>query len=313
MREKKIFAKRTTNKTQREPRKKYFLVYEGEKTELIYFDAVNDLRDAIGLNPLIELTPLIRSYSETGWSNPKQILDRVIQTVIDGQSNEITYGTLIDRVIDYLLEEELISSPHQDRSIARILQWYYEKEHQHLHHIVGDLEQACMIIAGFLDKASCIATLSEDIPDIIKNQEITYAEGFDKICLIVDRDRESFICKLDNDQYGYVQKTCEQRKMGFYVTNPCFEFWLLLHFDQVYTLDRTQLLANPKVSSRRRYAEHELNKLLPGFKKAAYDAHSLVKRIDLAIKNEKQFCEKIEELEHTVGSNLGQLIEEMRE
>lgn len=312
MREKKIFAKRTTGNVESEPRKKYFLVYEGEKTELIYFDAVNDLRDAIGINPLIELTPLIRSFSEAGWSNPKQILDRVIQAVTEGQSGEITYVTLIDRVIDYLLEEELINSTPQARSIAKILQWYYKKENQILHSVVSDLDQACEIITSFLNKASCIATISEDIPDIIKSQQLTYAEGFDKICLIVDRDRESFICKLDNDQYGYVWQTCERRKMGFYVTNPCFEFWLLLHFDQVHNLDTDALLNNPKKTRKRRYAEHELHKLMPGFQKSAYDAHELVGKIDVAIKNEKQYCENIEKLEHTIGSNLGQLIEEMR-
>ena len=38
----------------------------------------------------------------------------------------------------------------------------------------------------------------------------------------------------------------------------------------------------------------------------------VLKKIDIAIENEKKFCEDINELEHTVGSNIGVLIEEMR-
>ena len=56
--------------------KKYFLVYEGKETEEIYFEGVNQNRSMIGINPLIELVPVVRSYSEEGWSNPKKIVDR---------------------------------------------------------------------------------------------------------------------------------------------------------------------------------------------------------------------------------------------
>lgn len=35
--------------------------------------------------------------------------------------------------------------------------------------------------------------------------------------------------------------------------------------------------------------------------------------IDIAIKNEKNYCEDIEELEHSVGSRVGLLIEELRD
>lgn len=314
MRMKKPFGVRTHTKTENEPRRKYFLVYEGEKTELIYFDAVNDMREKIGINPLIELTPLIRSYSEPGWSNPKKILERILQNIAEIQTGDMTYETLISHVIDYLLEEEIIARNLQDKSIFNILKWYYEEEaNKKLSDTVSDLEQECTIIAEYLDKASCIPTITEDISEIIKNHTITYAEDFDKICLIVDRDRKSFICNQKIDQYNHVLETCREKKMGFYVTNPCFEFWMLLHFDEVHTLDRARLLENPRVGKKRTHAEHELKKLLPGYQKSSYNAHKLVEKIDVAIENEKHFCEDIEKLEHTVGSNLGKLIEEMRE
>ncbi len=52
--------------------------------------------------------------------------------------------------------------------------------------------------------------------------------------------------------------------------------------------------------------------MFPNYKKACYDAKSLVINIDKAIENEKNFCEDIEKLENRLGSNVGKLIVEMR-
>ncbi len=46
-----------------------------------------------------------------------------------------------------------------------------------------------------------------------------------------------------------------------------------------------------------------------GYKKSSYRAEELVKDIDNAINNEKKFCEDIVELENTVSSNIGKLIQ----
>ena len=81
MREKRSFAERTRVLPNDEVKKKYFLVYEGKDTEAIYFEAVDVLREHISINPLIEVIPVIRSYSEDGWSNPKKILDRMIKNI----------------------------------------------------------------------------------------------------------------------------------------------------------------------------------------------------------------------------------------
>lgn len=35
-------------------------------------DAVNSMREDIGINPLIELVPIIRNYSEEGWNDMQQ-------------------------------------------------------------------------------------------------------------------------------------------------------------------------------------------------------------------------------------------------
>lgn len=130
--------------------------------------------------------------------------------------------------------------------------------------------------------------------------------------MIVDRDRESFVSTPENDQYAYVVDKCKEKDFGLYVTNPCFEFWLLLHFDKVFEVDKNKLLENPKVTAKRRYTEQELRRIWPGYTKSSYRAEELVREIDRAIENEKQFCEEVVSLKNSVGSNLGKLIENMR-
>jgi len=310
MREKKSFAQRTNILKSDEVRKKFFLVFEGEKTEHQYFEEVNHLRDKIGINPLIELIPIMRSYSEDGWSNPKKALNRLIQNLEESESGVVSYETLLNWIMDYLEGEGIVAG---NRAYARKI-WdtltliCREKLKVSLDNSAEEPEAACKKIVSLLEQESKIENLVEDITKILKGGSLTFAEGLDRICFIADRDKESFTF----DQYQDVLDKCREKGFGFYLTNPCFEFWLLMHFD-VKELDRAKLVNNPLVTAKRRYTEHELRKRLPGFQKSKYDASALVGRIDIAVENEKEFCEDIEELENNIGSNIGALIHAMRE
>ncbi len=314
MREKRNFAQRTKVLTSDEARKKYFLVYEGEETEQIYFDEVNLCRNEIGINPLIELVPVVRSYSEQGWSNPKKILDRILTNLKENESQIVSYETLLNWIMEYLHEEKILTtSKTQAKAMWDTLLWICaEKLHASLNDTIEDIESTCTQITNYFVDAAGINSIVDDVPKIIKNRAITYAEGLDKICFIVDRDRESFVSHQGNDQYRYVLNKCLENGFGFFLSNPCFEFWLLLHFDEVMNLDKAQLLENPKVTSKRRYTEQQLRALLPGYSKAKYDVEKLIQKIDVAIANEKKFCEDDQALEYSIGSKVGLLIEELR-
>jgi hypothetical protein len=109
MRIPKTFGQRATTKTSDEVRKKYFLVFEGSETEVQYFNGISDNMIAIGVDPLIEIRPLLRSYNETGWSNPQKILNQLIEYIEEGNTGLITINSLISRSVDYLLEDGVIS------------------------------------------------------------------------------------------------------------------------------------------------------------------------------------------------------------
>lgn len=314
MRESRTFAERTKVLKSDEVTKKYFLVYEGSETEILYFDAIYSLREEVGINPLIELIPIIRSFSEEGWSNPKKILDRVIENLQESKEKCISYETLLNRIMDYLYEMKVITTSRVlAQNIWKTMQQTCTEQFQKsLKDIVEDIESSCNTLLEALKNEYEIVNVVEEISEIIKDGGLTYEEGFDKICLIVDRDKESFVATPENNQYKYVMDKCQE--MGFYfcVTNPCFEFWLLLHFEEVFKLDKEKLLDNPKVTAKRRYAEDELRKICPRYSKSSYHVETLVKNVEKAIENEKKFCEDIEKLEYSVGSNVGKLIESMK-
>ena len=314
MREKKIFAQRTQTRDTDEVRKKYFLVYEGAETEDLYFSGVDRNRQKIGINPLIELVPVIRSYSEEGWSNPKKILDRVMENLKECETGSISYETLMNWFMDYLHDEGVLTTSRAEkRSMWQTLEWICnEKLKVSRVDAVVDVEKTCEKLAGFFEETAGIENVIADVPKIIRDRAITYAEGIDKICFVIDRDKDSFVSNPENNQYEYVRKTCQENGFGFYLTNPCFEFWLLLHFDDISDLDEEELLKNQKVTAKRRYTEQVLRKKMTNYRKSSYDVEWFIGKIGTAMEDEKQYCEDEAELEHSVGSRVGMLIRELQ-
>ena len=74
MRIPKTFGERTEEK--RKANKKYYLIFEGAKTESQYFNGIASNKEFLNISSLIEIIPVLRSYNEEDWSNPKKILDK---------------------------------------------------------------------------------------------------------------------------------------------------------------------------------------------------------------------------------------------
>lgn len=313
MREKRNFAERTKISKEDRTRKKYFLVFEGSRTEEIYFDTINELKGKIGINPLIEIISIERTYSEYSWSNPKKILEQLLKDLEEIEDGKLSYKTLVDKIMEIIVEDKNFSLKISKKSNLKEVIEDIENEIESLENTVKNIEEDCITLLSIITKKVFlvkeeIANILEKVLENIGNQQITYSEDIDKMCLIVDRDKKSF----KEEQYNYVKEECKRKNFKFYVTNPCFEFWLLLHFDEVHSINREKLLENKRASSKVRYVESELKKYFP-YNKNKYNAELLIEKIDLAIENEKRFCEDIEELKDKLGSNIGLLIKELKE
>jgi len=297
-----------------ETKRKYILRFEGTETEPRYFDELNGNKTAAGISPLIQLVKIERDSDEKTWSNPQKLLDRILQLLNEPVSG-ITYGTLINAMIDCLYESEWLKKRgtyiYEFEDMLRA--FYMNTLKKHSDETVIDEQEAVRTAIDYFkgERPRICSLILEHFSESLEERKITYDPEIDKVCLIVDRDSKSFIER----QYDYVLSTCRENGFRFYVSNPCFEFWLLLHFDIVLTLDCTKLLANKPISvsnSAKTYIEDQLGKYLGSYKKSSYRTDCLIEKIDNAVRNEKHFCEDTDRLRTELGSNIGRLISEMK-
>ena len=99
-----------------------------------------------------------------------------------------------------------------------------------------------------------------------------------------------------------------------YISNPAFEFFLLLHSDKVFEFDRNEMIRNERQGAKRgkRFLEIKLSEIF-GCSKTNLNFEKFKPNIRKAIKNEKEFCEELEKLKSNLGSNVGQLLSSIME
>ncbi len=170
-----------------------------------------------------------------------------------------------------------------------------------------DIHQIDRDVIGDNHPQHIVKNVSEYLKSIKETDNITYNETVDKVCIIVDRDKESFRLK----QLRKVMQFCIDNNFKLFISNPCFEFWLLLHYDEVHIIDREKMKDNKKVDGKT-FAEQELKRLCVDYQKGDFPVGWFMENIDIAIANAKSFAEDLEELKENIGSNIGVLITELR-
>jgi hypothetical protein len=306
MRIPKQFGVRTTIGP-REPKKKFFLVFEGEKTEYQYFEGINANKVDLSISALVEIKPLMRSTGHKTTSNPKRIIQQVIRHMTETIGSGISYKSIIEQICDYLFYELEISenSIINSKTITDDLTELSKSKFGILpEDIATDANAVLTEFERHLKSKYNIEHSAELMAEYIKNSEVIFEKGFDRVCIIVDRDKQSFKA----NQYDYVRQECLKHQFDFCVSNPCFEFWLLLHYPDADKLDKQAILENKRATSKKKLTEKLLSEKLPGYKKNSLNFECIKDKIDLAIKQEKLFCEDIEKLKTDLGTNIGLLI-----
>lgn len=207
-------------KGNKEPKSKYFIVSEGDRTELQYFEGVKENKEEIGIKDLIEIVTIENEKREYGQSHPLRKIDNF----------NISLG----------------------------------------------------------------------------ENKFTYDKEIDKVCFIIDRDPQNF---KENQYYEFINK-CTEYGYFPYISNPTFEFFLLLHSDDILKIERTKLLENRKVNKNKRFLETQLSNLFDCNKKNIKFC-KFKNYIQNAIRNKKNFCEDTIKLKTELGSNVGTLLNEM--
>ncbi|MGB1204725.1 MAG: RloB family protein [Chitinophagales bacterium] len=122
--------------------------------------------------------------------------------------------------------------------------------------------------------------------DLLKKTKQDYKlKATDEFWMIIDRDR----WKLDE-----WREKCEKEKNFFIaLSNPCFEFWLLLHIKDITDFSDVELqkmYENKKVSKKKNYLEKVLKDVLAmsgGYRKDSIKPERFLAHLEKAVRQAK--------------------------
>ena len=101
------------------------------------------------------------------------------------------------------------------------------------------------------------------------------------------------------------------------MTSPCFELWLILHYENAVekyvATNKDRLFDNEKVSRAHSFASNLFSEVSGTNPKSGSFFNKLKGGIDFAIEQEKALEQDILRMATEIGSNVGFLIERMRE
>ena len=163
------------------------------------------------------------------------------------------------------------------------------------------------------DRHKFEATLREERIDLLYLDFLSKYHGKeDAFGVVLDRDWRSHTA----DQMNRVIQRCKEKNYLCYITNPCLEFWLLLHVSDVkseYAKCLDQILDN-KVDDKGNSFVSNLLHEKTGQRKCiqlkTFESCYLP-NIDLAIERAKSFA-PWDELLEKIGSNLWELFDLLR-
>lgn len=129
----------------------------------------------------------------------------------------------------------------------------------------------------------------------------------DELWMIIDTDRWKNIPQI-------TQECHRLENMFIAVSNPCFEFWLLLHIKDLhdYTEDRLRkIFENKKVTKNRNYVEREIIKILGSYNKTNPQPERFIPYLDKAVKQAKALDNPQEDFPSKLGSHIYKLVEKI--
>lgn len=267
------------------PKKIIFLSVEGT-TERDYFDFIDKYRKEVGIEPLVHIETLSK-LSRDGKSDPEQVFDLLnefIQIRDEGILPQDIFAALKDNVSNYSIEyiTQYLNGQLPDNEAKELL---------------NDIK---------------LAGIDLNYQKFLSNYK--GEDGNDIFAIIIDRDHESH----SEEMLKSLLAKCKEKKCMFFLTNPCFEFWLLLHVSDVkeeYSNQLTELLENKKVSNRHTFVSLQVSEKAHHAKSITHCKFEefYLPNIDLAIERSKQFIQDENELMNNLGSNIPKLFALLRE
>lgn len=281
---------------------KVYVMMEGTETEPLYFkELFHGIRD-------FEYLPFEKDALDLGWSNPLLLINQ-LKLELDSNTINLSYAEFLPFIIRYLrkknqtIDVSLFKKEFNDKLAKKgIKNRNNIVSEEIIESILIDLKGTAfinLVYDGLEDFKNEFAHLRED--------EHPYNPDTDKLVLIVDRDKKSF----SESQYDKVIENSEKYGVDLYVTNPCFEFFLALHFSDLKHISEQDLLEN-KISDDITYVHSILLSYDQSYEKDNYDVQKYISNLGNVINNIKKYENDICKIKNKVGSNLLGIIEKYK-
>lgn len=130
----------------------------------------------------------------------------------------------------------------------------------------------------------------------------------DELWMIIDTDRWKNIPDI-------ISECKKQSNMFVAVSNPCFEFWLLLHIKDLAEYNEEELdliLKNGKVSNKKNYVDTKIVEILGAYNKSNPKPELFLPTVDFAIAQAKQLDQNNNEYPKKLGSHVYKVIMKLK-
>lgn len=272
---------RETPDEQIAPKKIYFISVEGVTTEVEYLQGVSDYRAELGIDSLVNIE-VLRRKTKDGYSAPDQVIELLEEYLNLREAGKNIFADLPDEIKnDYSTD---------------FIQLYLESPESISPKDRGKFEFA-------LQKLGYDLAYRRHFTDHINDS--------DEFCILIDRDAGSH----SSEELFLIIQYCEEQNYRCFISNPCFEFWLLLHFSDVLEeySDRLDLIReNKKVSNTHTYVSYELSLKAHHGKKGIAFKEKYLPNIEEALIRASKFANDSESLITDIGCNIGMLIKDMQ-
>ena len=271
-----------------------FLSVEGNVTEQNYFSWLEKYREKLGIKTGVHVHPLRRGKRDN-FSAPAQVLE-LLEEYIEIRESDI----LPDRM------RKVIPTKYTDAFVQQ-----YMKDPDSVDK----------------DKKEQFEMLLKQVGIDLEYQFFVkeYQGQDDLFGVVIDRDYNTHTVMQLNE----IRKQCIEKGYHFFITTPCFEFWLLLHLVDVkkqYKGDMQKFRDNEKKTNKHTFTSFQVSEHAGHSKKISEKIFRqyYLNHIDYAIsQTKKSFSTDVEELIGTdetedskkgkLGSNLPELFKLLRE
>lgn len=272
---------RETPNEQITPKKIYFISVEGVATEVEYLQGLSDYRTELGINALVNIE-VLRRKTKDGYSAPEQVIELLEEYLSLREAGNNIFSDIPDEI--------------KNNFSPDFIQLYIETPES-----ISPKERNRFELA-----------LRKTGYDLAYRKYLSkYTSNLDEFCILIDRDTGSH----SSEDMNFILQYCKEKNYRCFITNPCFEFWLLLHFSDVYEeyLDQFDLIReNKKVSNAHTFVSNELSVKAHHGKKGIAFKEKYLPHIEEAIIRASKFASDNEALITDIGCNIWILIKEMQ-